>query len=64
MPISSKGLCLEILGGVKEHRKFPCGNPLLWVQTLTRDIHCTMCTWGQSEKSIASWLYRTMTERI
>ena len=59
-----KGLCLLISGCVKQHRKFPFGNSPFRVQTLMRDIHRTMSTWGQYEKSIAAWIHSIKTERI
>ena len=44
--------------------KFPCGNSLLGVQLLTRQLHCTMYTWEQSEKARNEWLHRISNEKI
>ena len=63
MSISSKALCLVILGCVKERRKFPCGNSLFWFQTLSRDLHRTMSTWGKYDISIAAWLHGISNEK-
>ena len=64
MFVSSRGLRILISGCIKQCRKFPCGNPLFQEQILTRDLHYTISTWGQSEKAIAACLHHIGTEKI
>ena len=44
--------------------KFACGKSLFLEKILMCYLHHTMYTWGQSEKSIASWIRRIRDKRI
>ena len=57
-------LCLVNSGCVKHNMKFPAGNSLFQDKTLTCYHHCTISTWGQSEKSIVSWIYCIRNKKI
>ena len=57
-------LCLVFSGCFKQRSKFPCGNSIFRVQTLTCYLHRTISTWGKSEKFIHAWLHRISNKSI